>query len=339
MLADYRQGKPIKVTREDGFEAWFRPDWSYESTLRRARGQFNQPIPDERNAKQKLLAALVGTRKLARKTFKDLFTYDMWAIGYCNHHLQSLDELHRLRWTWLPEPAERTYHADPFAYRAADGWHVLAERHTHGQPATIVDVTADKTLLTGCHHSYPYLFTYENQTYMLPETVADRELRLYPLGTLKPITLLQDTVAADPVLFEHHGRWWLLYTGTSQHGAYHLHALYADTPFGPFQRHQKDPLKQDIRSARNGGKPFRLNQNLYRPAQVCSQSYGQALVIHQITELTPTTFHEVAVMKLEPKPPYPDGLHHLVVEEGLILIDGKRLVTDLLFPLRRDQGV
>lgn len=336
MLSDYRKNRPIKVTRADGFEAWFRPDWSYGGTLDRAEKQFGQKMPNELGARGRMLAALLGTRKLVRKSFKELFTYDMWAVGLCHHTLEDLSELRELRWQWRLEPGPRTYEADPFAYRDEGGWHLLMERHTHGRNAVIVD-EGGRVKLRGCHHSYPYVFEFAGQLYCLPESVQDRALRLYRIQNHQLIyhSTLMEAVAADPVLFEHHGRWWLLYTGTSQHGAYRLEAHFADSPFGPFQPHARNPIKQDIRGARNGGKPFRLNDKLYRPAQDCSQTYGQALVVQHIGELTPTSFRETAVTRLEPRAPYPDGLHHLVVEDGLVLIDGKRVVTDLLHPLRR----
>lgn len=336
MLSEYRNNRPIRVTRPDGFEAWFRPDWSYSLTLERARKQFGQAIPDERSAKQRLLTGLLAARKLARATFQELFTYDMWAVGMCRHQLAELDELRRLAWEWLPEPGPRTYEADPFAYRDERGWHLLLERHTHGRKAFIVNERG-QAMTSGCHHSYPYVLTHQGQHYCLPESVEDRALRLYRIldHALEYHSTLKQAVAADPVLFEHHGRWWLLYTGTSQHGAYRLEAHYGDSPFGPFQPHPLNPIKQDIRGARNGGKPFRLGGQLYRPTQDCSQGYGRALVVQHVTELTPTSFREQPVLRLEPREPYPDGLHHLVVEDGLILIDGKRVVTDPWFPLRK----
>lgn len=339
MIAEYRSERPIRVTREDGFEAWFRPDWSFGATLRRARAQFGQPLPDPQSARDRLLNGLIGARRLVRNLFREHFTCDIWAVGYCFHRLRSLGQLRTLEWTWRPEPAPLTYEADPFAYRDQEGWHLLVERHRHGSPAQIVEIDdrGHHVRLAGRHHSYPYLFRYQGQLFCLPESVADRALRLYRVdrGLHYHSTLLEGVEAADPVLFEHHGRWWLLYTRPSLHGAYRLHALYADSPLGPFSRHALDPLKQDIRWARNGGKPFRLEGQLYRPTQVCSQTYGQALMIQRVEELTPTSFGEVPVMRLDPRPPYPDGLHHLVVEDDLVLIDGKRVMTDLLLPTRR----
>jgi hypothetical protein len=60
-----------------------------------------------------------------------------------------------------------------------------------------------------------------------------------------------------------------------------------------------------------------------------------------IDELTPAAFRERAVVRLEPDAhgPYPDGLHHLVVEDDRMYIDGKRQRYDHWLWLKRWRGM
>ncbi|MCE7873417.1 hypothetical protein DYH09_24000 [bacterium CPR1] len=342
-VQDYWRGQPIRVVREDGFEAWFRPDWSYQGTLRRAAGQFESPLPQlTLSWPQRLRTAVIQARRGLEKLYRDAFTCDIWAVGWARHRLQSLSELPGLDWQWRPEPGPLTYEADPFAFRHQGAWHLVVEEHRHGKPARLVESTEHGRRiprLEGAHHSFPYLFTWQDQDYCLPESLAERRLKLYRLhdGLQLERVLLENVEVVDPVMFEHQGLWWLLYTGPSQHGAYRLHAAHASSPLGPFQSHALDPLKQDIRSTRSAGKPFRLNGRLYRPAQDCSRSYGDAVIVQEVLELTPETFHEVPVLKLEPRKdsPYRDGLHHLVVEDDLVLIDARRIHHDPFWLVRR----
>lgn len=342
-IHDYWRGQPIQVVREDGFEAWFRPDWSYRGTLLRAAGQFQGPLPQlTLSWPQRLLTAAIQVRRRLEKFCRDAFTCDIWAVGYARHRLQSLSELTRLAWTWRPEPGPLTYEADPFAFRHKGAWHLMVEEHRHGTPARLVEITEQGrriSRLEGAHHSFPYLFNWQGRLYCLPESLAERRLKLYLVqdGLQFERVLLENVQVVDPILFEHQGRWWLLYTGPSEHGAYRLHAAFASSPLGPFQSHLVDPIKQDIRSTRAAGKPFRLNDRLFRPAQDCSRSYGDAVVVHEVLELTPETFREEPLLRLEPQKgsPYPDGLHHLVVEEDLILIDARRIHRDLFWPIRQ----
>jgi len=64
------------------------------------------------------------------------------------------------------------------------------------------------------------------------------------------------------------------------------------------------------------GRPFMLDGRMFRPAQDCSETYGGAVNVMEIVELSPTVFREVHATRLEADPswPYPHGLHHLVVD-------------------------
>jgi hypothetical protein len=56
----------------------------------------------------------------------------------------------------------------------------------------------------------------------------------------------------------------------------------------------------------------------------------------EILALTPTEFRESIALRLEPDPswPYPDGLHHLVVDGARVYFDAKRSHVDWLLWLR-----
>jgi hypothetical protein len=87
-------------------------------------------------------------------------------------------------------------------------------------------------------------------------------------------------------------------------------------------------VKLDIRSSRPAGTPFEHDGRLFRPAQDCAGSYGAAIVINEVTSLTPDRFSERPVARLTPEPrgPLPDGLHTLSAAGPRTLVDGKRLV-------------
>jgi hypothetical protein len=93
----------------------------------------------------------------------------------------------------------------------------------------------------------------------------------------------------------------------------------------------------DIAGARSAGTPFLFNGSLIRPAQDCSHTYGGAVVLNRISELTPTRFAEEPIGRIEPDPRshYRDGVHTLCVSDGLILVDGKYRQWHWLAPLLR----
>jgi hypothetical protein len=57
-------------------------------------------------------------------------------------------------------------------------------------------------------------------------------------------------------------------------------------------------------------------------------SYGSAITLNRILELTPTRFREETVASIVPDPggPYPDGIHTLSFIGDSMLVDGKRHV-------------
>jgi hypothetical protein len=197
------------------------------------------------------------------------------------------------------------------------------------------------------HLSYPYVFTDDDgRTWCVPEMSQERngcalfELTCDGLWTERA-RILEGRVIVDPTIFRAGGRWWVFCGNGEEHGNLELEAYYADAIGGPWTPHPLNPLKRDRGSARPGGRPFVVDGQLFRPAQDCSRTYGGALTIMAIEELTTTTFRERAVVRIEPDPhgPYPDGLHHLVVDAHRLYIDGKRQRYDYWLWLKRWRGM
>jgi hypothetical protein len=266
-----------------------------------------------------------------------LFCHEIWNVGLVEG---PADPLAPAPVRWLAPRPPLTYLADPFPYRDSEGWHILVEEYLYGERGHISEVAPDgqvrRVLERPVHLSYPCLVETPEGRYLVPESCAARDCRVYrqiPDGSwVFQGVLLRDQVVIDPTVFFWQGRWWLLFADhQSRLFAYHSPRF----PQGPWQAHALNPLKQDVRSSRPGGRPFVHRGRLYRPAQDGSRTYGGALVLNEVEELTPEGFRERPAARLEPRPPYPDGLHHLVVEPDCIFLDGKRLVRDPFFRLRQ----
>ena len=66
------------------------------------------------------------------------------------------------------------------------------------------------------HLSYPYIFEYENEIYMCPETHKKKEIRIYkclefPNKWEFHKTLMRDVSAVDTNIFEYNGMWVVVY--------------------------------------------------------------------------------------------------------------------------------
>ncbi|MGH9415740.1 MAG: glucosamine inositolphosphorylceramide transferase family protein [Terriglobales bacterium] len=258
---------------------------------------------------------------------------------------------------WLPRPGRRGYQADPFGWRDPSGQvHVLCEdynaatdrghlaaltpgRGTYGDaaqgPAPLISVGRPLAgLPESLHCSSPYLLAEAGELFCVPECWESGEVRLY--RALEPPTrwrleavLLPGVPGVDPTIFTHEGRWWLACTRHDRDADRDLYLWHAPALGGPWTAHRQQPAKSDYGSARPAGTPFRHQGALYRPAQDCSTTYGGAVVINRIRQLTPDAFAEEPAARLAPYADWPHrrGWHTLAaVGDGVTLVDAKRVV-------------
>lgn len=269
-------------------------------------------------------------------------TREHWAVGVIAQPVQQVCQSfdpESIR--WLPAPPDG-FLADPFGVSLPDGRLViLAEalswREGRGRivafesnPDGSVTAMQDVLAFTG-HASYPQLLELDGAIYCIPETSAQRRVQLFraepfPHRWVLDTILLDDFAGADATVHFHAGRWWLFAGNHDDQDEAKLFVFHASELRGPWLPHTANPVKCDLRSARPAGPPFTLAGELYRPAQDCSSTYGGAVVINKIEELTPHRFRERPVERLQPstRGPCPDGLHTLSAAGAVTLVDGKR---------------
>jgi hypothetical protein len=244
------------------------------------------------------------------------------------------------RFQELQPPKDRIW-ADPFP-AAHEGRHFLFyEEKPYASHAHLCVAELDEKGRPGAHRvvlrqpyhlSYPHVFRWNGGWYMVPETYQQRRVELYstdsfPDGWTLQATLLENVEAVDPTIFEHDGRWWLSFA-SSVRGTYEasaLHFYHAPSPLGPWEPHRNNPVKVDVRSARPAGRVFHHEGRLYRPAQDGSPRYGSAIVMHELLELTPTSFREEEVARISPAwRPGLTGTHTINAAGGLTAIDARQ---------------
>nr|XP_010925017.1 glucosamine inositolphosphorylceramide transferase 1 [Elaeis guineensis] len=154
------------------------------------------------------------------------------------------------------------------------------------------------------HLSYPFVFSYDHQIYLMPEGSKNGELRLYratrfPLEWRLEKVLIRKPLV-DASLFQYEGYYWLLASDFSQSGTEkngELKIWYSGSPLGPWKQHRRNPIYRGDRSlgTRNGGRPFIYEGSLYRLAQDGSGTYGQRIRAYKVENLSKEEFWEVPV--------------------------------------------
>jgi len=199
--------------------------------------------------------------------------------------------------------------ADPFVIRKGDRWYMFFEvlDAETSKGAIGLAVSQDGlqwayrqiVLQEAYHLSYPYVFEWRGDHYMVPETLEPRCVRLYK-ASLFPIRwtcigALVDGRSADPSIVRLHGFWWLFTCGTPyRHDTLRLY--FAETLEGFWREHPRSPvISGDLRRARPAGRLTHWGGKLFRFAQDCHPRYGTSVRAFEITELSRTAYREAEV--------------------------------------------
>jgi hypothetical protein len=245
------------------------------------------------------------------------------------------------------------YVADPFMLKVGDTWYMFFEVMNAQTKQGDIGLATSKdglnwnykqiVLNEPFHVSYPYIFKWKNEYYMIPETAKAYELRLYkaikfPTEWSFVKTLLRG-IYQDPSIFYFEARWWLFVE--EQNGFLHLY--FTDDLMGSWTEHPESPIiKGDRNISRPGGKVLVLGDRIVRYTQDDHPHYGNAVRAFIITKLTPTSYEEVKdttnlILKASGSGWNANGMHHLDPhligkDKWIACVDGYRKI--FLFRLK-----
>jgi len=282
-----------------------------------------------------LRAGTLLLRRYVSDKWTSALNREQWALAYqygAGDRLQ-VETFHQL----IP-PSDRIW-ADPFPIQVGNDHYIFHEEllFSAGKGSIVLTVMDDKgrtarpipILETDYHLSYPFVFQWDGDFFMMPETASRHQVELYrcvdfPLRWKLERVVCRGLTALDPTPALLFGRWWL-FANVPAYGAGRLdelHVFYSDSPLGPWTPHRDNPIKSDVRSARPAGRIFENHGHFYRPAQDCSTRYGSAVTINRILQLNPERYEEIETGRLGPNwGPRVEGVHTFNVAGNLTVID------------------
>ena len=223
---------------------------------------------------------------------------------------------------------------EEYAYETSKGHLSVLEIDKNGKISKPV-----KILEKPYHLSYPFLFEYGDELYMIPESEQNETVDIYKC-TEFPYKwefykhIFVGISAVDPTLVQHEGKWWMFLN--KKDGNYlsfkdELYLYYTDSPFSDkWISHPQNPVVTDVRSARSAGKIYKTQGHLIRPAQDCSVEYGYRIRQQKIIKMNEEEYSEAEFGIIEPN--YDKnicGMHTLAKHNEFTVLDCKLRTSKL----------
>ncbi len=296
-------------------------------------------------AMSKMFVRLSG--RAVERAFEKVSSFEQWLLAY---------RFDRDEFKYLIPPVGHFW-ADPFQIKVDGRFYIFFEEYvnTAGRAhISVVEVDRNgivsgptEVLKLDCHLSYPFVFEWQGDYYMIPETGERNVVELYratsfPFKWEPEKVLLEANHPLDATLIEVGGTWWMFVNIQEEGVAVNwdeLHLYYAESPLGPWKPHARNPVVSDVCSARPAGRLFWSKNVLYRPSQDSSLRYGYATTINKVIDLSPTAYKETEVLKI-----LPDwdkniiGVHTVNLFDEMTVIDclakRRRLRNTRLRPVR-----
>jgi hypothetical protein len=194
--------------------------------------------------------------------------------------------------------------ADPFMVQDGGLWYMFFEvlnwRANKGEIGLATSQDAVEWQYQGIvlaerfHLSYPHVFEWRGEYYMIPESHQDHSVRLYqarkfPTDWVYTSPLLSNHDTADTSVFRFDEQWWMFTSSKSESlSLYHA----TDLP-GPWREHPASPIvRSDNRIARPAGRVLVEGKRIIRYAQNCQPAYGSQVLAFEVTQLTSSAYSE-----------------------------------------------
>jgi hypothetical protein len=196
--------------------------------------------------------------------------------------------------------------ADPFLVRETGTWYLFFEVYNRATDQGDLAVATSRNtwqwdyqqviLDEPFHLSYPYVFKWEGEYYLIPESYQAGGIRLYhaddfPTRWSMVTTLVEGKEFVDNSIVNYDGHWWLFASVTSNDT---LHLYMADDLTGPYMEHPLSPIVEaNQHKARPSGRVLVYQDRLYRYTMDVDPPIGTHLVwAYEINEISPTSYRE-----------------------------------------------
>jgi hypothetical protein len=277
--------------------------------------------------------------KFLKRNLENSYSFEQWGLLF-----DIKKEISKSMWRYkkiLP-PKDRFW-ADPHIVTIDENYFIFIEEYIYNQSKghiAVIKMDKDgnhdylgKILEKDYHLSYPFVFEFENNFYMIPETESNNNIELYkcvdfPKKWEYHGEIMSNVSAVDTTIFNHDNKWWM-FSGIKENmgssNSDELFLFHSDNPLtDKWEPHSKNPIISDVRQARPAGKIFSFKDKLYRPSQNSSKFYGYGISINQINNISKNEYEETSITSILPDwDKNITRVHTFAYDSGLSMIDAK----------------
>ena len=284
-----------------------------------------------------LIYIFKASYRIGRKFLRRAFNIKQkWSLALSNRSWVDANERNAIRL----EPPRGKFWADPFLFKEDGQLYCFIEEYDYKIKKghiSVLSIENEKVLEVGrCiektfHLSFPYIFRYDGHIYMCPEASESNEITIYrsqvfPLKWATHSTAMTGISAADTMIFEYAGKWWM-FTNIDASGTHDycsaLHIFHSETPINcNWTAHAMNPIIVDCRGGRNGGLIIQ-DGRIFRGAQVQGyDQYGQGIIVSEIVLLNELQYAEAECKEFGPcRRRGLVGVHHISSTGDMTVID------------------
>jgi hypothetical protein len=209
------------------------------------------------------------------------------------------------------------WYADPILYKLGNKIYMFYEAYNKKKKcgeigvATIINNNiVDQRIIMKepFHMSYPFVFTFKNKIYMIPETSSVKKLLLYesvnfPYEWKLRKVLLENTELSDATVLKHQDKMYIFVSKVLSFSPYNdellLYSFDKDFNLIPYKN---NPIITDSEFSRPAGRILENNNKLIRVSQDCSDGeYGKALKFNEILTLSDKSYCEKNISTILPE--------------------------------------
>jgi len=268
-------------------------------------------------------------------TLKEYLIENRYNIGFIENPLEDIINGDPISIKWVKHKYKDRWFADPFILDVTDDSYIVLVEEWYdpikrGRISKLIinkstyELTSIKPILElESHLSFPSIQREGEHIYLTPENSASGKLTRYLYDPETDQTTFCNIVSkerlTDSIFFNYRGEKLMFSTKLPDANGREL-GIYKKQKDGTYIQYDSYLFDENI--SRMAGDLFECNGKLYRPAQVCIKSYGDAVSLQEVLYEKGKFYFKELRRIYSPSPKYDIGFHTFNVFKNYIVVDG-----------------